>query len=144
MGMKLGRRRMLIAAAGGVAAAGVLGLAGREKGATWLTKHWIAQVVRDSLPGTPIDETSLAAFALEAAHGHALLRRPEQHAETAWRHLLHLPDASAEQQQIERELVSWFLTGSNYFRRAAKSEPVLYLGLPSACGNPFATFRDEA
>lgn len=145
MAFGLKRRHLFIAAGGSVAATAVLVVAGHEKGATWLTKHWIAQLVRDSLPGTPIDEASLAAFALEAAHGHQLLRRPQAHAEPAWRHLLHWPDAGAEQQQLERELVSWFLTGSDFFQRPAGSaEPVVYRGRSPACGNMFATFREEA
>jgi len=138
------RRTLLIAGAGSAAAVAVLGVAGHEKGATWLTKRWIAELVRESLPGTVIDPASLERFALEAAHAHPVLRERESHFDTAWHHLFGLPGKGAEQQQLERELVSWFLTGSNFFRLEPESgEPVVYAGLVPACTNMFATFLDD-
>lgn len=145
MGLHMRRRTLLVAAAGGaVAATAAVGVAGHEKGATWLTKRWIAEVVRTSLPGTAIDGASLDRFALEAAHAHPVLRTRETHLGLAWRYLLGVPAEGAEQQQLEREIVSWFLTGSNFFSRERQSaEPVVYQGVVPACGNMFARYRDD-
>ena len=142
------RRWLLGAAAGGALALLGAGTAQHARVAAWTSKRWVERVIREHLPGVEIDTASLEHFVIEAVHGHARLRTTALQAGAAWRHvrgILGLPVAADQAWlQLERELVSRFLTGSNFFRvEDPRRETIVYGGQPAACGNIFARFRDD-
>jgi hypothetical protein len=143
------RRRRLLAVGVGGATAALAGLGAlKVSGAgSWSGRRWAQDVIRAHLPDIEIDATSLEAFAHEAAQDLPALSRFSVQAETGWLRLagwLGLRVATPEQlEQVERQLITRFLIGSNFFQlddpRRAR---VVYASHPKACGNPFATFRD--
>jgi inactivated superfamily I helicase len=137
------RRKLLLAAGAlGLAGIGWLGLRPYDR------KSWIEATLRKYLPGISIEAESLAKFTTE-------MSRSQQFNDTRQRvalwmdHALpniarHLPKAGDRIDRMERQVVSDFLTGSNFFRVAdPKHETIFYAGAIPACGNPFARFRDS-
>jgi apolipoprotein N-acyltransferase len=137
------RRKLLFAA-------GALGLAG----VGWLgfrpydRRTWIEATLRKYLPDINIDAESLAKFTTEISQSRQFNDTRQRIA--LWMdHALpkfarRLPKAGDRIDRMERQVVSDFLTGSNFFRVAdPRRQPITYGGAIPACGNPFARFRDS-
>lgn len=140
-GFSSSRRRLLIAAGAGVLACGALG--------TWSWNlyangraRWIEQAVRNNLPGITLDEPSLALFVRDTLASESMQsqrRRLGIVAETIlpWmtKHMSVIHQAVAI---TERQVLSDFLLGSNFFRVSdPRRETITYYGRTLACANPF-------
>lgn len=137
------RRKLLLAAGAlGLAGVGWLGLRPYDR------KDWIEATLRKYLPDINIDAESLAKFTTEMSQSRQFNDTRQQVA--LWMdHALpniarRLPKAGDRIERMERQVVSDFLTGSNFFRVAdPRRELIVYGGAIPACGNPFARFRDS-
>ncbi len=131
---------------GGLAGVAALALSGSLAGIRYGTGRaaWIADVVRQGLPGVLIDEASIAAFVQDVLASDLLgshKRRLAVLADTAIPVLLRrIPPARERIESLERLVLTEFLVGSNFFRVGdPKSHTIVYSGKIPACGNPFAT-----
>jgi hypothetical protein len=135
--MTMNRRTMLLT---GGAFAGVTAVAS----ATVVTFAWphtrFARILARHLPGIRLSEKSIRDFT--SAYWPILMRR--YGSAGSWNRLVkHLADESLPGTmeatiRLEREIVTAFLTGSNFFQLKDPSmQTVEFTGLPVACGNPF-------
>lgn len=151
MGISRGisRRRFIQICAGTGAAAllpaGVFFLRGRER----LTRL-VHETLARHLPGTEIAPRDVAAYIHDfieknggisgRARAFALLEP------LARRRARHDPNLLFSINEFERDIVSGFLLGSDFFERGAGPGPVAYRGRGDEicrAANPFARFRDE-
>lgn len=139
-------RRKLLIAAGAISGAGVVG-------GTWIatqldgTEAWIEATLRKHLPGITLDPASLATFVSSFAGGRPLRERQATLAiqldQVASPIARHIQKSNRRIEQLERLVVSDYLSGSNFFRVTdPMRETIFYSGPLPACGNPFAKFRD--
>ncbi len=142
-----GRRKLLIAGAGGVAALGIFGAA------SWgpLTSYrasWIERVVRENLPGIDLDAASLQTFIKDMLASERMQRREVKVTVFADRFVPWLPAHIAKARNglegLERYVLTEYLIGSNFFRVPdPKREMIVYSGMIVACRNPF-TYANPA
>jgi hypothetical protein len=134
---------MLIGLAGvaGLAAAGVATTAHVDG----FVRQWITALIRAHLQGASIPQAAIDAFVAEVAPAFSVRHR----AVAVFRTVLPgqpIAVASLERgaKQLERDLLSKFIVGSNFFSIDPEREPVEYAG-DWICANPFARFDfDEA
>lgn len=130
---------MMTARRGFLAGLGVLALGGAGAWALWgRERAMVEQILRRSIPDTPIPAEAVDGFFadfwpdLETRSG--LRGEAAMSIREISRAFGLAEDASAAP---EREIVTAFLLGSNYFQRNGGNEPVIWLGMSQAC-NPFA------
>jgi hypothetical protein len=136
-----GRRKLLIAGAGGAAVLGIFGAA------SWgsLTNYradWIERVVRDNLPGIDLDPASLQTFIKDMLASERMQSRKVKATVFADRFVPWLPAHIARARDglegLERHVLTEYLIGSNFFRVPdPKQEKIVYSGMIVACRNPF-------
>jgi hypothetical protein len=140
------RRRLLIAGSAVVVAgaAGGIWIGSRLKG----REAWIESVLRENLPGIKLDPTSLAKFVNEFAQ-HREFNDDRSNIAVILDQALPIvtskvAKADRRVQRMERLVVTEYLMGSNFFRVPdPRQEIIIYSGgLGTACGNPFAVFRN--
>jgi hypothetical protein len=142
-----GRRKLLIAGAGGTLALGIFGAA------SWGTlsnyrASWVEGVLRDNLPGIDLDAASLQAFIKEILVSERMQRKAVKATVFADRFVPWLPANVAKARDglegLERFVLTEYLIGSNFFRVPdPKRETIVYSGRAVACINPF-TYRSQA
>jgi hypothetical protein len=142
-----GRRKLLIAGAGGTLALGIFGAA------SWGTLSnyraaWAEGVLRDNLPGIDLDAASLQAFIKEILVSERMQRKAVKATVFADRFVPWLPANVAKARDglegLERFVLTEYLIGSNFFRVPdPKRETIVYSGRAVACINPF-TYRSQA
>ena len=143
--MSINRRHVLF---GGAA------LALASSGALWFATQaddsgtWIEAVVRKHLPGLDLDATSLRAFATALARDVEFANRKVELALSLDRLAPTLvrvaPEVGAKIERLERQVISRYLLGSNFFRVPDPRAERIYFGASvPACGNPFAVFRND-
>jgi hypothetical protein len=133
-----GRRKLLIAGAGGVVAFGIVGVAA-------LTNYratWIERVVRENLPGIDLDAESLQTFIKDMLASERLQRKEVKVTVFADRFVPWLPAHIAKARNglegLERHVLTEYLIGGNFFRVPdPKREKIVYSGMIVACRNPF-------
>lgn len=136
-----GRRKLLIAGAGGAAVLGIFGAASWEQ----LTNYratWVERVVRENLPGVDLDAASLSKFIEDILASEGLRSKPVQMALFADRFVPWLPAHIAKARDglegLERRVLTEYLIGSNFFRVPdPRQERIVYSGMAGACPNPF-------
>lgn len=136
-----GRRKLLIAGAGGAAVLGIFGAASWEQ----LTNYratWVERVVRENLPGIDLDAASLQTFVKDILASEWLQRKPVKMTVFADRFVPWLPAHVAKArnglESLERYVLTEYLIGSNFFRVPdPKREQIVYSGMIVACRNPF-------
>lgn len=136
-----GRRKLLIAGAGGTLALGIFGVA------SWGTlsnygASWVERVVRENLPGIDLDAASLQAFIKDVLANDRMQRKVVKATLFADRFVPWLPANIAKArdglQGLERFVLTEYLIGSNFFRVPdPKRETIVYSGVAIACINPF-------
>jgi hypothetical protein len=133
-----GRRKLLIAGAGGAAALGIFGLASFSN----YRATWIERVVRENLPGIDLDPVSLQAFIKDMLASERMQRKEVKVTVFADRFVpwlpAHISKARNGLEGLERYVLTEYLIGSNFFRVPdPKRETIVYSGLALACRNPF-------
>lgn len=136
-----GRRKLLIAGAGGTLALGLFGAA------SWGTLRnyrasWVENVLRENLPGIELDAASLQAFIEDILASERLQRKAVQATVFADRFVPWLPASIAKARNglegLERFVLTEYLIGSNFFRVPdPKRETIVYSGRAIACINPW-------
>jgi hypothetical protein len=136
-----GRRKLLIAGAGGAAVLGIFGAA------SWgqLTNYrasWIERVVRENLPGINLDAASLQTFIKDMLASERMQRKEVKVTVFADRFVpwlpAHIGKARDGLEGLERHVLTEYLIGSNFFRIPdPKRETIVYSGMIVACRNPF-------
>lgn len=136
-----GRRKLLIAGAGGTLALGIFGAA------SWGTLRnyratWVESVVRENLPGIELDTASLRSFIKDILAHERLQRTAVKATVFADRFVPWLPANIAKARDglegLERFVLTEYLIGSNFFRIPdPKREIIVYGGRAVACINPF-------
>jgi hypothetical protein len=104
----------------------------------------VERVLRTNLPGIVFEEHSLAAFvqhidAVEAGQS-TLHQAVAFAAHTAPSLVNAIPKIKKNEALRERQVLTEYLIGSNFFRVDPTREPIVYQGAATACTNPFATF----
>lgn len=136
-----GRRKFLIAGAGGAAVLGLFGAAScgqlRNYG-----RSWIERVVRENLPGIDLDAVSLQTFVKDMMASERMQRKDVKVTVFADRFVPWLPAHIAKARDglegLERHVLTEYLMGSNFFRVAdPRREQIVYSGMIVACRNPF-------
>lgn len=136
-----GRRKLLIGGAAGVAALGLFGAAswGRLKN---YRAAWVEAAVRRNLPGIDLDPVSLQTF-VDDMLGSERMRPPVVRATVfADQFIPWLPAQVAKARDglegLERQVLTEYLIGSNFFRIGAPKRAIItYHGPVLACINPF-------
>ena len=140
------RRRTFLAI--GAATAGGIAAIGTGYAATGGYEIWIRSVLSRSLPGYSLDPEGLARFVTtyEALQPSSIKQRVVAAAEGLLKAKSFLPERKAKQvAEIEREVLSDFLIGSDFFENYPNGPKVItYRGAPTACISPFARFDAEA
>lgn len=136
-----GRRKLLLAGAGGAAVLGIFGAASWQR-LTNYRANWVERVVRENLPGIDLDEESLRVFIKDALAGEWLQNRPVKMAVFADRFVPWLPARIAKARDglevLERRVLTEYLIGSNFFRIPDPTQQkIVYGGISVACPNPF-------
>ncbi|HEY0684044.1 MAG TPA: hypothetical protein VGD45_17060 [Steroidobacter sp.] len=141
-----GRRKLLIAGAGGTLALGIFGAA------SWGTLSnyratWVESVVRENLPGIDLDGASLQAFIKDILASERMQRKAVKATVFADRFVpwlpAHIAKARSGLEGLERFVLTEYLIGSNFFRVPdPKRETIVYSGKVVACINPF-TYRSD-
>jgi hypothetical protein len=141
------RRRFLL---GGGAIVVAVGVGGKLSFDYWTGRvAWVEKVLRRHLPGIALDEDSLPLF-FRDVRAKGILGSPklrlavliDQTVPVASNWVVKLRHAVERQ---ERLVLTEFLLGSNFFRAEDPTrETITYFGRATACGNPFAAFRDIA
>ena len=139
----LSRRKFLWA--GGAAATALMSAVSLE----W-TRHpggagtWVEHIVRRHLQGIVLDEASLQTFVREVLEStmldtkHQLFYSTFKTA-TEWLASV-VPILGAASEHIERQVLTRYLVGSNFFRIPdPRRATIIYFGDSPACGNPFAS-----
>lgn len=133
---------MAAAAAGGIAATGTVYVA------TDRYEGWIRDALSRSLPGYSFDPAGLARFVAEydARQPFSIKRRVLAAAQGLIDTKPFLPERKVMHlAEIEREVLSDFLVGSDFFENYPDGPKVItYRGAPAACISPFARFEAEA
>lgn len=136
----LDRRRFVIGSCGvlltGATAAGALGIAalGDKYG-------FFGSIVRRNLPGIPLDDAEIRQFVDAYWPGFLARYGPTKGAGRRVVVALDamLPGETAMTEAIERDVLTQFLMGSNFFQLTDPStDAIRFLDLASACSNPFA------
>lgn len=141
-----GRRKLLIAGAGGAAVLGIFGAASWQQ----LTNYratWAERVVRENLPGIDLDAASMQTFTKDVLASEWLQSKPVKLAVFADRFVPWLPAHIAKArdglEELERKVLTEYLIGSNFFRVPdPKREKIVYSGTIVACRNPFTYSSD--
>ena len=136
-----GRRKLLIAGAGGTAALAIFGAASWSE----LTNYraaWVERVLRENLPGITLDPASLHTFIRDILASERMLRKEVKVTVFADRFVPWLPAHIAKARNglegLERYVLTEYLIGSNFFRVPdPKQVAIVYSGLALACRNPF-------
>lgn len=136
-----GRRKLLIAGAGGAAVLGVFGAASWGQ-LTGYRASWIERVVRENLPGIDLDPVSLQTFVKDMLASERMQRKAVKVTVFADRFIPWLPAHIAKARDglegLERHVLTEYLIGSNFFRVPdPKREQIVYSGIIVACRNPF-------
>jgi hypothetical protein len=136
-----GRRKLLIAGAGGAAVLGIVGAASWGELSNYRAS-WIERVVRDNLPGIDLDPVSLQTFIEDMLASERMQRKAVKVTVFADRFVPWLPAHVAKARNglegLERHVLTEYLIGSNFFRVAdPKQEKIVYSGAIVACRNPF-------
>jgi hypothetical protein len=136
-----GRRKLLIAGAGGALALGIFGAASRGELGNYRAS-WIERVVRENLPGIDIDASSLQAYIKEIMADERMQQKLVKATVFVDRFVPWLPAhiASARDglEGLERFVLTEYLMGSNFFRVPdPKRETIVYSGRVLVCNNPF-------
>lgn len=136
-----GRRKLLIAGAGGAVALGIFGAA------SWGTlknyrASWVENVLRENLPGIDLDAVSLQVFLKEILATERMQKKVVKATVFADRFVPWLPASIAKARDglegLERFVLTEYLIGSNFFRVPdPKRETIVYGGRAIACINPF-------
>ena len=140
-----GRRNILIGAAS-AAALGIFGAAAWSPMRNYRAS-WVERVVRDNLPGIELDPSSLQTFVsymLEHERLRPALIRATIFADRFIPWLpAHISKARDGLAGLERQVLTEFLIGSNFFRVSdPKRETIVYHGAVLACINPFTQPHD--
>jgi hypothetical protein len=139
----ISRRKVLFGAAG-AAVVGALAWTPLKN----YRASWIEQVVRDNLPGIDLDPDSMQTF-VNYMLGHERLQPPLVRATIFADRFVpwlpaHVSKARAGLEGVERQVLTEYLIGSNFFRVPdPKRETIVFRGAVIACRNPFA-FSPEA
>jgi hypothetical protein len=137
-----GRRNLLVGAVGALVAGAIAW--------TPLKNHrasWIEQVVRDNLPGVNLDPESLQTF-VSYMLGHERLQPALVRATILADRFVpwlpaHISKAREGLEGLERQVLTEYLIGSNFFRIPdPKRGKIVFGGAVIACRNPF-TFAPE-
>jgi hypothetical protein len=139
----------------GFIAGATLVAAAVSSGAFWIGSRahsreaWVEAVLRRHLPGIELDPTSLATFVRSFVQRHEFEGAPLNQL-AVWAYQAapsiarRIPQAERRIERLERLAMSEYLLGSNFFRGGGqRPDTVIYGAAPSACGNPFAVFRDS-
>ncbi len=114
-----GRRKLLIAGAGGVAVLGIFGAASWEQ-LTNYRASWVERVVRENLPGIDLDAASLQTFIKDILASERMQRTAVKVTVFADRFVPWLPAHIAKARNglegLERYVLTEYLIGSNFFR----------------------------
>jgi hypothetical protein len=143
--MRINRRHFLL---GGAA------LAFGTSGSLWLmtrgsdSRTWIEAVVRKHLPAIDLDSESMSRFARSlAADTNFVSKRIELALKLdalAPAMVRLAPEVRDKIEHLERQVISEYLLGSNFFRVRDPRVQTIYFGAAqTACGNPFAVFRSD-
>jgi hypothetical protein len=139
----ISRRKVLFGAAG-AAVVGALAWTPLKN----YRASWIEQAVRDNLPGIDLDPDSMQTF-VNYMLGHERLQPPLVRATIFADRFVpwlpaHVSKARAGLEGVERQVLTEYLIGSNFFRVPdPKRETIVFRGAVIACRNPFA-FAPEA
>lgn len=141
-----GRRKLLIAGAGGTLAVGIFGAASLATFSNYRAT-WIERVVRENLPGIDLDAASLRTFIKETLTSDRMQEKIVKATVFVDRFMpwlpAHISKARDGLEGLERFVLTEYLMGSNFFRVPdPKGETIVYSGRVIACGNPF-THRDD-
>ncbi|HEY5757996.1 MAG TPA: hypothetical protein VIU34_19355 [Steroidobacter sp.] len=136
-----GRRKLLIAGAGGAAVLGIFGAASWAQ-LTHYRASWIERVVRENLPGIDLDAVSLQTFIKDMMVSERMQRKDVKLTVFADRFVPWLPAHIAKARDglegLERHVLTEYLIGSNFFRVPdPKRQQIVYSGMIVACRNPF-------
>jgi hypothetical protein len=139
------RRKVLIGAGAGALVLGTVGSLSWNRFADHRAR-WVEKVVRSNLPGVTVDEPSLAVFVSNILDGGLLkssARKASLFAEQALPWLTaRIPRVRTGLETIERQVLTEYLLGSNFFRVAdPKRETIAYYGPAAACANPFVWMK---
>lgn len=138
------RRLLLLGGMAGLATAGIAGTYTLERHPA-RRAAWVEDVVRRHLPGVRLDEESLAAFVQKVLESDLFEPKKNRLAAFANRTVPALAGRvrplRRQLAQLERQVLSEFLLGSNFFRVADPArETIVHSGRFPACDNPFARF----
>lgn len=103
-------------------------------------REGVDEIVRKALPDAVIPDTTISAFLADFE-----LEQPRDPnappAEVLKEYANALIQAFSANEDEKRKIVTAFVMGSSYFRqRGGPDEPIVWLGLPALCDNPFARF----
>jgi hypothetical protein len=141
-----GRRRFMLAGAAGAIAIGGAGVFSWNS-FSGSRAAWVEQVVRRNLPGVHLDERSLANFIRDALAGDLLRPRARKvavfaHQTAPWL-TVRVPQVRDGLEKTERQVLTAYLLGSNFFRvNDPREETITYYGPAVACANPFVWNRE--
>ncbi|HWK48774.1 MAG TPA: hypothetical protein VNR40_02755, partial [Steroidobacter sp.] len=114
-----GRRKLLIAGAGGTVALGIFGAASWGQLSSYRAT-WVERVVRDNLPGIDLDGASLQTFIKDILASERMLRKEVKVTVFADRFVpwlpAHISKARNGLEGLERYVLTEYLIGSNFFR----------------------------
>lgn len=136
-----GRRKLLIAGAGGTVALGIFGVASWGQLSNYRAS-WVERVVRENLPGIDLDVASLQTFIKDILASERMQRKEVKVTVFADRFVpwlpAHISKARNGLEGLERYVLTEYLIGSNFFRVPdPKQETIVYSGMIVACRNPF-------
>jgi hypothetical protein len=136
-----GRRKLLVAGAGGTLALGIFGAVSWDTLGNYRAS-WVERVIRENLPGIDLDATSLQAFIKDILANERMQRKAVKATVFADRFVPWLPANIAKARDglegLERFVLTEYLIGSNFFRVPdPKRETIVYNGAVIACRNPF-------
>ncbi|MBM0103600.1 hypothetical protein JM946_02545 [Steroidobacter sp. S1-65] len=142
-----GRRKLLIAGAGGTVALGIFGAASWGSLSNYRAS-WVESVLRENLPGIDLDPASLQAYIKDILASERMQRKEVKVTVFADRFVPWLPAHIAKARNglegLERYVLTEYLIGSNFFRVPdPKRETIVYSGRAVACINPF-TYRSDS
>ena len=136
---RFNRRTMLIGLAG---VAGLVGAGGvTTVRVDWFVGHWLTALIRAHLPGARIPQAAIDAFVAEVTPAFGVRNRMVGVFRTVLPgQPIPVPSLETKAQRTERDLLSKFMVGSNFFSIDPERETVEYTG-GSICANPFARFE---
>lgn len=142
VGFSRRRRVFLFGAAGGLLLLGTAGAVSLN-GVNESRIQWLKSTIRQHLPGVTIDEMSLEKFAsdiVDAGMVDSTARKISIGlAQAAPWVTSRLPLMSEGLQKLERQVLTEFLLGSDFFRMAdPRAQTVTYYARAVACANPFS------